>query len=135
MLGGQELVDRQTGSKGYLFVLGKFRTRIAKRSGQNLSEVLDLSRSSLTALIFADPDFGENPICSLFLGLVAVNPRVYTGRRPEKTTLVASGVDLHSVLFTGFRHRGQMQPPQAQRHHENIQHRCVYIYIYINIIT
>eukprot|EP00435_Cladocopium_sp_Y103_P048968 s1287_g14.t1 len=31
----------------------------------SFKEVLDLSRSSLTALSFADPDFGENPICSL----------------------------------------------------------------------
>lgn len=31
-----------------------------------MDEVLDLSRrSALTALSFADPDFGENPICAL----------------------------------------------------------------------
>lgn len=34
-------------------------------------QVLDLARrSSLTALSFADPDFGDNPICSLRLGHV-----------------------------------------------------------------
>ena len=37
--------------------------------GDASCQVLDLARrSSLTALSFADPDFGDNPICSLCLG-------------------------------------------------------------------
>ena len=67
-------------------------------------QVLDLSRSSLTALSFADPDFGENPICSLCLGSQKLGEKGTTSRKSMKIgdlkviTYLAGLVALHLIL-------------------------------------